>query len=63
MIYIDDDLFNHICLKNTIKSFNNKINVISMFSGNDAIEYIKKEGINCADCILTDLNMPLLNGI
>jgi hypothetical protein len=40
MIYIDDDLFNHICLKNTIRSFNNNVNVISMFSGNDAIQFI-----------------------
>lgn len=46
MMYIDDDVFNHICLKNTIRSYWNNIEIVSMYNGNEALENIQNLPLN-----------------
>lgn len=63
ILLVDDDPDDHFFMKAVIKEFDPSINVISVYNGIQALEYLKKEDHAHPDLILTDLNMPVLNGL
>jgi CheY-like chemotaxis protein len=69
ILLVDDDPDDHFFMETVIKEFNPLIEIRSVYNGVQALDFLdKKQGIHrdddfFPDVILTDLNMPILNGI
>lgn len=65
ILLVDDDQDDHFFMKIVIREFNPLIEVKSVYNGVEALAFLtgdEKESF-VPDVILTDLNMPILNGI
>ncbi|MCF8253714.1 MAG: response regulator [Bacteroidia bacterium] len=58
ILVIDDEKMNLLLFKSLLKSY--EITLVTALSGKEGIEYHRE---NKFDLILTDYNMPLLNGV
>ncbi|MCW3077388.1 MAG: response regulator receiver protein [Bacteroidetes bacterium] len=69
ILIVDDDIDEHFLIQTAIKEVDYKIHVLSVYNGVQGIDYLLKKGSYSneehvtPDIILTDLNMPLCNGI
>jgi len=58
VLYVSDNKFMHIIIKDTLKPYN--INVVDVYSGIEALQILKDL---TPDLILSDIDMPGMNGI
>jgi CheY-like chemotaxis protein len=65
ILLVDDDQDDHFFMKTVIKEFNPLIQVKSVYNGVQAVNFLAetKQDTFIPDVILTDLNMPIMNGI
>lgn len=69
ILIVDDDVDEHFLIQTAIKEVDYKIHVLSVYNGAQGIDYLLKQGSYSSDehlipdIILTDLNMPLRNGL
>ncbi|MCW3077765.1 MAG: hypothetical protein JWO32_2374 [Bacteroidetes bacterium] len=68
IVIADDDEVDQFMMKKAIWEINSNHKITSVYNGLQLIEYLQRKGTykNCGepkpDCILLDLNMPLLTG-
>ncbi len=64
ILLVDDDPDDHFFMQSVINEFDPAIKVKSVSNGVEALDFlIKNEDDFHPDLILTDLNMPVLNGL
>ncbi|MCW3075936.1 MAG: response regulator [Bacteroidetes bacterium] len=68
ILLVDDDQDDHFFMKTVINEFNPYMEVRSVYNGVEALDFLLNKGdyINndfAPDLILTDVNMPILNGL
>ena len=69
VLLVDDDSTTNFLHSTIFQGLNQKIDIVIRENGKEAIDYIKKHyidesapSIDCADLILLDLNMPIMDG-
>jgi len=62
LLLIDDDQIEHIKLKKVISKSKIDCKIVSLFDGEQGLEYLKTNKHNLPDFILLDLNMPKMDG-
>lgn len=66
ILLVDDDQDDHFFMKIVIREFNPLLEIKSVFNGVQALDFLKNQHSQnnlLPDLILTDLNMPIMNGL
>lgn len=61
ILLIDDHEAEHFLLKAMVSDYDDRIEVLSAYDGEEGLEILKQEH-ETLDCILLDINMPRMNG-
>ena len=59
---VDDEQVFHWIAEHLIKRVSNGLKTISLFNGNEALEYLGDPTNQLPDVVFLDLNMPIANG-
>ncbi len=62
---IDDDNMYQMLLTRTIRKINDRLNIVSLTNGEEALDHFKKlfaQNGQLPDLVLVDINMPVLDG-
>jgi CheY-like chemotaxis protein len=57
-VIADDNKTDHFFIKNAITEQLNEVDVVSLYDGQELVNYIKNCNGNYPDCALVDINMP-----
>jgi len=60
---VDDDALEHHKLKYTLNDSEIKLDIVSAYNGEEALDYLNAHKYNLPAIIILDLNMPKMNGI
>ncbi|MGZ3901666.1 MAG: response regulator [Bacteroidia bacterium] len=66
ILLVDDDQDDHFFMQTVIREFNHSISLKSVYNGVQALDLLLKKNNDqdfIPDLILTDVNMPILNGL